>query len=99
MPFSPVYTKYTLYKMSLMSDNEFLHHLDTDMCDSGDQFNGGWAKQILIVKDMIFKEMRETTKVNHNDSLRAESLNVKSITKPTLCYWLELMCCLKRLLL
>ena len=77
-----------------MSDNEFLHHLDTDMCDSGDQFNGGWAKQILIVKDMIFKEMRETTKVNQNDSLRAESLNVKSITKPTLCYWLELMCCL-----
>ena len=71
--------------------NEHIEMVDDVMFENG-QFLTEYVNQIHMATDSIFKEIRSKIGVEHNDDVRFDKLNQRSVPREMLSEWLETMC-------
>ena len=71
--------------------NEHIEMVDDAMVENG-QFLTECVNQIHMATDSIFKEIRSKIGVEHNDDVRFDKLNQRSVPRERLSEWLETMC-------
>ena len=71
--------------------SEHLDMLDDAMIENG-EFLPEYVDQIRMATDSIFKEIRSKIGVEHNDDVRFDKLNQRSVPRERLSEWLEVAC-------
>ena len=71
--------------------SEHLDMLDDAMIKNS-EFLPEYVDQIRMATDSIFKEIRSKIGVEHNDDVRFDKLNQRSVPRERLSEWLEVAC-------
>lgn len=74
-------------------DNEYLDLMDENMCENM-LFEHSYVKQIEAAKDSIFNDICKVAKAPTHQLIRAQYLDVRTITKAQLADWLETVVCI-----
>ena len=69
--------------------SKYMENLDAEMTFPDAKFKAMYVEQILNAQNMIFEDMYQATGVKDFTSLRSEKLNIRTITKEKLCFWME----------
>ena len=65
--------------------------VDDAMAENG-EFLTEYVNQIHMATDSIFKEIRSKIGIQHNDDVRFNNLNQRSVPRETSSEWLEVVC-------